>query len=115
MPKRSKVFERARHPSARKLHKYDKKPKEVLPIRRTPEYKAFYKEMLNEHPVCANVNCFKASTDIHHIKRVADYPELVFMANNVICVCDKCHDLIESAVNRGIDPEIWKAQFEGLE
>jgi len=101
-------------PGAGGLKRYEKKAKEVNPLRATPEYRAFHAAMIDETPVCCKVDCFKASTDIHHIKRVAEYPELVYDSNNIICVCTSCHHQIESAVNRGVDVAIWGQLFEGL-
>ena len=101
--------------NTRKVTRYEPKQKEVLAVRKSAEYKAFHKAMIDDNPICAKIDCYKPSTDIHHIKRVADFPDLVFDPRNVICVCGRCHDQIESAVNRGIDHAIWAKLFEGLE
>lgn len=30
--------------------------------------------------------------EIHHLQRVASYPELIKDPGNVICLCPECHD-----------------------
>lgn len=113
MAHKRKRFQRFQIPS-RKLMRYAFKPKAPNPLRRTPEYKAFQKEMIAASTGCAKIGCNKPATDIHHIKRISEYPDLVLDPNNIICVCAECHNQIESCVNRGVDEEIWKHLFEGL-
>ena len=106
-------FKKVKIPS-RELTRYAFKPKATNPIRRTKEYRAFHKEMIGLHPVCAKKDCDQQTTDIHHIKRITDNPDLALDPQNIICTCEKCHHLIESAVNRGVDAAIWNHLFEGL-
>lgn len=113
MDKELRRMEKAELPS-RELKRYTKQPKVTNPLRRTPEYQQFHKEMIKANPICAKKDCDNSATDIHHIKRITEFPELIFEPANVICTCHDCHLLIESAVNRNIDPEIWKHLFEGL-
>jgi len=114
MPKQPGKFKRAQSPNVRRLDDGKRKKKEVHPIRRTEEYKAFRLAMLDDNPICCKDGCHKESTDIHHIERITDRPDLAYDSSNVICVCSGCHYQIESAVNRGIDMNIWGHMFEGL-
>ena len=108
-----RAFKKAVIPS-RELSRYASRGKATNPIRRTKEYKDFHDLMISQNPVCAKHGCNEPTTDIHHKVRITDNPDLALDPSNVICTCTPCHHQIESAVNRGIDPEIWKHLFEGL-
>lgn len=59
--------------------------------RRWEKFRAAY---LKEHPLC--VDCLKENrlipaTEVHHIQKLAEYPELKYVENNLMALCHKCH------------------------
>ena len=60
-------------------------------IRRSPEYYQFRNAVLKRD----NYECQKCQSkeklNVHHIKSILDFPELIFEIKNGITLCEKCH------------------------
>lgn len=60
-------------------------------IRNCKEYYLFKRNVIRRY----KNTCYKCSSkddiEVHHIKPVNKYPELVFEVNNGMCLCYKCH------------------------
>jgi hypothetical protein len=41
--------------------------------------------------------------EVHHIRRVSDDIIAALDADNLMSVCQRCHDLLDGAIRRGID------------
>lgn len=54
-------------------------------------WKRFRAWFLRRHPAC--VDCDHAATDVHHIKKVAEHPELRLVESNCMALCHVCHAL----------------------
>jgi 5-methylcytosine-specific restriction protein A len=55
-------------------------------------WQRFRAAYLAEHPLC--VDCeprISISTDVHHMKKVRDYPELRLDPDNCMALCHACH------------------------
>jgi len=73
-------------------------------IRSSRQWDIVRKMVIQREPVCQW--CGKQpAEEAHHVKPVAEHPELAFHESNLLAVCARCHALIESAVKRGIDLE----------
>jgi 5-methylcytosine-specific restriction protein A len=51
---------------------------------------------LRRHPVC--VDCeergiVRPATDVHHVQKVADYPELELVESNCMALCHEDHSI----------------------
>ncbi|WP_225425366.1 HNH endonuclease signature motif containing protein [Apilactobacillus timberlakei] len=64
------------------------------------EWHRFSRKIRHERPRCEMCvrmrqvgmnNLVNPSQDVHHIKKVRDYPELSFKRSNVMALCKKCH------------------------
>lgn len=60
----------------------------------TRQWKTFKQAFLSRHVFCETDGCFRKPTDVHHIKRVRDYPNLMFDENNCRALCHSCHSKI---------------------
>jgi 5-methylcytosine-specific restriction protein A len=61
---------------------------------------AFRRNYLREHPlcrVCANDGRVTAATDIHHERKLRDYPALKYEESNLVACCHSCHSRITRA------------------
>ena len=52
--------------------------------------------MLRLYPMCQD--CLakgksRAATDLHHIQKICDRPDLRFDPDNLMCLCKECHDV----------------------
>lgn len=69
-------------------------------LRKTKEYKEFRKEVLKRD----NYRCAKCgeteNLQVHHIKPVKDYPNLVMNFDNVQTLCLLCHSKTESYLKK---------------
>lgn len=69
-------------------------------LRKTKEYKEFRKEVLKRD----NYRCVKCgeteNLQVHHIKPVKDYPNLVMNFDNVQTLCLLCHSKTESYLKK---------------
>ena len=44
-----------------------------------------------DHALCADCR-MEPSTDVHHVKKIVDFPELRLVESNCLGLCGKCHD-----------------------
>jgi len=59
-------------------------------------WQQFREWFLARHPACEDCalrGIVKAATDVHHIKKVADYPELKLVEDNCIALCHEDHSI----------------------
>lgn len=52
------------------------------------------KHKLSITPLCEDCrakNKIKTATEVHHIKKIRDYPELRLTLNNLMSLCERCH------------------------
>ncbi len=71
--------------------------------------------VLMKHPLCFIDGCNNPATEVHHIKPVRFFIELFFVISNLAPLCDDCHEKVNSAYRRGIDPEILFPKERRLE
>jgi len=76
--------------------------KEACRIRSTDAWQRVRTATLQRAPVCQWCGD-RPAEEVHHVKPVAERPDLALTQTNLITVCTNCHRLIESAVKRGID------------
>ena len=49
---------------------------------------------LQKHPLCMDCKAehrLEPSTEVHHKKKLRDYPELKYAENNLMALCHQCH------------------------
>lgn len=59
-------------------------------------WKKFRKSWLIDHPYCEDCKLeskVKKATDVHHIKKVSEYPELKLDPTNVMSLCHSHHSI----------------------
>ena len=54
----------------------------------------FRTDYLRVHPYCQAIGCHAVATELHHIKRVIDRPDLRLVPSNVVALCKSCHSAI---------------------
>jgi 5-methylcytosine-specific restriction enzyme A len=96
--------------SAPKRHKlYDKHVRQRDPvlataarIRASRRWKQVQRLVLSDNPTCADpygdhqrAGITRTSKQVHHIKGLAEHPELAFHADKVMALCTACHARIE--------------------
>ncbi len=48
--------------------------------------------MLRERPLCQDcLPIVTPATDVHHVMKIKDRPDLACDESNVLCLCDACH------------------------
>jgi len=63
-------------------------------IKLSEEYKQFRMDvLLRDNFTCQNCGIRGYVLEVHHIKQVKFYPELILDINNGVTLCKKCHDL----------------------
>lgn len=63
----------------------------VKGIRRSPEFCQWRKAVLErDNHTCQDCKSIK-QVDVHHLKSIIEYPELVFDINNGLTLCQDCH------------------------
>lgn len=51
---------------------------------------------LTDKPICEDcmrIFIFSPATEVHHIKKLADYPELRDDSSNLLSLCKRCHSV----------------------
>ncbi|MVB12344.1 hypothetical protein CAFE_30770 [Caprobacter fermentans] len=57
-------------------------------------WEKFRARYLREHPLCVDCEAehrLTPSTEVHHIHRLRDYPELKYAESNLMALCHQCH------------------------
>jgi len=54
------------------------------------DWKRFREWFVRRHPLCADC-CIKKTTDVHHVKKLAEFPELRLAESNCMGLCHECH------------------------
>ena len=54
------------------------------------DWQRFRLWFLSRHPLCADCSVERA-TDVHHIRKLADYPHLRLVESNCMGLCSRCH------------------------
>ncbi len=71
-------------------------------LRNTARYQKLRLLILTARPLC--VLCGELADQIHHID--SKDPELFFAASNLVPICERCHEQVNSAYRRGIAVDI---------
>lgn len=53
------------------------------------------KAVLREHPLCHDcllIGRVEPASEVHHTKKVRDYPELRLVKEYLMCLCKRCHN-----------------------
>ncbi len=61
-----------------------------------------------DHYLCQlrlSKNCTKIATEVHHIKPIADHPELALELDNLTSACWNCHELTKPSRRSGNTPK----------
>jgi 5-methylcytosine-specific restriction protein A len=53
-------------------------------------WKRFRLWFINHHPICADCG-IKATDEVHHVKKLVDFPELRLVESNCMGLCTRCH------------------------
>lgn len=72
--------------------------------------------MRKKYPVCYNPfndHSVVEAAEVHHIFRIADYPELAYEKDNLVTLCKRCHGIITSLEGKDIDTQ-WLFATEGV-
>lgn len=72
------------------------KKKKCNPFYQTKEWKKMRKQVLSRDNylcvLCLKKNIFRNANTVHHIKHLDKYPELALDVNNLISLCECCHN-----------------------
>ena len=71
-------------------------------IRSSGRWKRLSLLVLSRSPVCEWCGR-RASVEAHHVEGVAKRPDLAYDSGNLVALCRRCHERIESAERRGVD------------
>ena len=80
--------------------RHTKQQKRRLDERKRPEDRQFYSSSrwrklralkLSHDPICQKAMCYNQATDVHHIQRRQEFPELTFALENLQALCKRCH------------------------
>ncbi len=58
------------------------------------QWSGFRVQYLKRHPLCHDCEAegmYVTATEVHHIKRLRDYPELKYAEDNLMGLCHECH------------------------
>lgn len=102
-PKDSKRFRPRRRAVA------DRSGKLASRLRSTQQWRDLRQKKLAMNPICEWCR-ERPAEEVHHVRHVAEYPELVYDLSNLQSLCAKCHHLVEGARSRGIDLDTIKAE-----
>src|ERR1700728_1080268 len=76
--------------SRQRAYDSSKRDRRSIDFYHSTAWLAFRENVLFEHPICQH--CRKqVSTDVHHVKPIAQFWELRFDRANVEALCGKCH------------------------
>lgn len=53
-------------------------------------WRRFREWFIRRHPICSDCQ-IKATSDVHHIRKLRDYPELRRVESNCMGLCGSCH------------------------
>jgi len=70
----------------------------------TAEWRKITKELKTKFPICQRCNN-NPTTDIHHISRHYGDETLFFDRNNLIALCNDCHNVLEMQILRNSKPK----------
>ena len=63
--------------------------------RQTSRWKRFRRAVLARYPLCEGAHCGHCATEVHHVHRVTQRPDLAFDWSNVQSLCHDCHRLAD--------------------
>lgn len=58
------------------------------------EWERFRKWFLNLHSICEFGDCMEKAVDVHHLKRVREFPQLKFVEENCQALCHSHHSFL---------------------
>jgi 5-methylcytosine-specific restriction protein A len=88
------------HPKTNKISKLKIKKIDDRPNAYRRGYDSSWRLVRHQHlqnnPIC--LDCLKegryvAATDVHHIKKLAEHPELRDVSENLMSLCHRCHSI----------------------
>lgn len=62
-----------------------------LEVYRSKRWRKLRREVLAEHPYCQVDGCHAPATDVDHIERVEDRPDLAYDRSNLMALCHPHH------------------------
>ena len=81
---------------------------------KTYRWQKLRKEILikynNECQLCKKQGKVSKGDVVHHIKDSEEYPELMYDADNLICLCRTCHEKLHGRIGNKLSnrfPERW--------
>ena len=55
-------------------------------------HQQFRERVLRERPLCEDcLPVVTPATDVHHVRKIKDRPDLACEDSNVMCLCSECH------------------------
>lgn len=57
-------------------------------------WEQFRARYLREHPLCEDclaAHCMTPAAEVHHIRKLRDYPQLKYAEDNLMALCHRCH------------------------
>ena len=95
MPTRPKRFTPSGVPSKQQARKqYDRERGSAHERRYTKRWQNERRLFLAKNPMCHDcmaVEVWSKATDVHHIKKLRDFPELQYKYDNLMALCHGCH------------------------
>lgn len=62
-----------------------------LEVYRSKRWKKLRRQVLADHPYCSTPGCDRPATDVDHVKRVEEHPELAYERSNLEPLCHSHH------------------------
>lgn len=79
-------------------------------IRNSARWQHFRTYRLGKDPICQHPHCDRPSTDVHHVVKIIDNPDLAFVESNTRCLCALHHSQEERT---GSPPAMISTSTEG--
>jgi len=100
--KECKKAQRKLYSGSNSPHWQNGKTKASLILRHSIEYKEFRNRIFNRDNYTCQECGIGGQIEMHHIKEVSNYPELIFNEKNCITLCKKCHRKTNNYASKSI-------------
>jgi 5-methylcytosine-specific restriction protein A len=57
------------------------------------KWRKFRKWFLSRHPLCTDCTGTRSATEVHHIQKLVDAPQLKCVEDNCMALCHSCHSV----------------------